>query len=65
MKVTLASVKEYVKNKSLTPIELDGVVDGFAYKEEDITIGEKLHRGRIIKFKPLADWGDKDAITYE
>lgn len=64
-KVTRASVAEYADKKGLRIILIDGVPEGFSWVEPNIRIGDKEHLGRIIKFKPLADWQDKDAITYE
>lgn len=65
MKVTRDSVERYAFDKGLAPIQIDGVPEGFSFLEPDIMIGEVEHVGRIIKFKPLADWADNDAITYE
>lgn len=64
-KITRASVEEYSKEKGLKPIQIDGIPEGFSWIEPNIRIGDKEHLGRIIKFKPLIDWQDKDAITYE
>lgn len=63
MKITRANVEQYAKEKGYEPIQIDGIPDGFAWKEPDIGIGDRTHRGRIIKFKPLGEW-DKD-ISYE
>ena len=63
MRITRANVEAYAKEKGLEPLYIDGVIDGFAWKEPDLQIGGTLHKGRIIKFKPLGEW-DKD-ITYE
>lgn len=64
-KVTRASVEEYAREKGLEPVQIDGVPEGFSWIEPDITIGNKEHKGRIIKFKPLSNWQDKEAIIYE
>lgn len=73
MKITRANVEEYAKRKGLELVEIDGIPEGFAWKEPDVTFTyttpiekyQKTYTGRIITFKPLADWQDKDAITYE
>ncbi len=65
MKITRTNVEEYAKKRGLELIQQDGIPEGFSWKEPDLTIGGKTHQGRIIKFKPLAEWGDKDSITYE
>lgn len=63
MKITRANVEKYVKEKGLEPIQIDGIPEGFSWKEPDININRKQIKGRIIKFKPLGEW-DKD-IIYE
>lgn len=65
MKITRANVEQYAEKKGLTPYQIDGIPEGFSFIEPGIRIGGISHLGRIIKFKPLADWQDKDAITYE
>lgn len=65
MKVTRDSVERFAFDKGLAPFQIDGVPEGFSFLEPDVTIGDIEHKGRIIKFKPLADWADNDAITYE
>ncbi len=65
MRITRANVENFAKGKGLDAIQIDGVPEGFSFKEPDITIGGKEHKGRIIKFKPLADWQDENAIIYE
>lgn len=63
MKITRANVEEYAETRGFDPIQLDGTPEGFVWSEPSVTIGTQVHKGRIIKFKPLGDW-DKD-ITYE
>ena len=65
MRITRANVEAYAKTYGLEPIQIDGVPEGFAWREPDVTIGDKTHKGRIIKFKPLYDWADPKAIIYE
>jgi hypothetical protein len=63
MKITRANVARYAKEKGLEEIEDEGYLDGFAYQEPDIIISGRLHKGRKIKFKPLAEW--EEGIDYE
>lgn len=63
MKITRATVEQYAKERGLEPVQIDGVPEGFSWKEPDITLANKTHRGKILKFKPLGEWG-KD-ISYE
>ncbi len=65
MKITRANVEEYANKHGLEPIQIDEIPEGFSFKEPDVKIGKATHKGRIIKFKPLADWQDENAITYE
>lgn len=71
MKITRANVEQYAKEKGLEPIQIDGVPEGFAWKQPDVTISTthepegKLHKGKTLIFKALADWADPKAITYE
>ncbi len=63
MKITRANVQEYAKQKGLNPIQVDGIPDGFAWKEDDLEISGIIHKGRIIKFTPMEEW-DK-GVSYE
>lgn len=63
MRITRANVEKYAQEHGLEPIQIDGVPEGFSFKEPDIQIGKKIIKGRIIKFKPLGYW-NKD-IIYE
>lgn len=65
MKITRANVEDYALSKGLEPTQIDGFPEGFTWKESGIKIGETITKGRIIKFEPLAEWEDKNAITYE
>ena len=65
MKITRENVEHHAKLRGLEPIQIDGVPEGFSFQEPDLEIGDQTHKGRIVKFKPLADWQDKDSITYE
>lgn len=64
MKITRVNVEEYARKKGWELINEPTIPDGFVWKEPDITIGTQEIKGRIIRFKPLADWQDENAITY-
>lgn len=55
MKITRANVADYAEKHGLEPVQIDGIPEGFSFKEPDITIGDIEHKGRIIRFKPMAD----------
>lgn len=59
---TRANVEEYARQKGWDLMQIDGIPDGFSWKEPDITIGTMTHKGRIIKIKPLTQW--EEAIIY-
>lgn len=59
MKVTFASVQEKVKDKGLEPVQIDGIPEGFSFKEPDVQIGDRLHEGKYIAFIPLKEWGNE------
>lgn len=61
MKATRESVEEWAKEKGLEPIQIDGIPEGFSFKEPDLTVNEIEHKGRILKIKPLSEF----EITYE
>ncbi len=63
MRITRANVEAYALKNGWEAIQIDGIPEGFAWKMPDVEIGEVLHKGKIIKFKPLGEW-DID-ITYE
>lgn len=56
MKITRANLLEYAIRKGLEPIHIDGVPEGFSWKEPDLQIGETFIKGKIINFKPLGDY---------
>ena len=62
MLITRANVQNYAEQEGLEKIEIDGLPSGFAWKEQDLQIGDKFIKGRIIRFKPLAEW--EEGITY-
>jgi len=55
MKATRRSVEEYAKEKGLTLIERDGIPTGFLWLEPDVSIGNVLHKGRVVRFEPLKE----------
>lgn len=59
MKWTRANVESYAQSKGYEPLQIDGIPEGFSWKEPDITINGKFYKGKIINFKPLTD-----SITY-
>ncbi len=61
MKATRHNVEEWAKQKGLDPVQIDGIPEGFAWREPDITIGGVEHKGRILKIKSLSEF----EITYE
>lgn len=63
MKATRANVEEYAKNKGYEPVQIDGIPEGFSWKEPDITIGDVHIEGRIVKFQPLVEFNE--SISYE
>lgn len=56
MKITHANVAEYAEKNGLEPIQIDGIPEGFSFKEPDVTIGEKEHIGQYVSFAPMKDW---------
>lgn len=56
MKVTLASIEDRIKNKGYEPVQIDGIPEGFSFKEPDITIGGEFHEGKYVAFIPLKEW---------
>ena len=59
MKITRANVEEYAKSKGLEPVQIDGIPEGFSFKQSDITIAGKTHLGPYLAFIPLANWEDE------
>lgn len=56
MKVLKARVVEYIVERGLRSIQIDGIPEGFSFKEPDITIGGKDIIGDYIAFIPKSDW---------
>ena len=53
MKWTRQSVEDYARDHGYEPIQIDGIPEGFTFKEADITIGDTTTRGKYILFGPL------------
>lgn len=53
MKWTRASVEEDAKAKNLEPVQIDGIPEGFSWKEPDVTIGGKEHKGKYVLYGQL------------
>lgn len=58
MKWTRVNVEKFVKEKGLEPVQIDGIPEGFSFKEPDVTIGGRFHKGELAAFFPLHDWSD-------
>ncbi len=55
MKVTRVIAEQYAKDHGLEPVQIDGIPDGFAFIEPDVTIGENTHIGSYVAIIPLSD----------
>ncbi len=53
MRNTRANVSERAKH--LTPIQIDGIPEGFSFKVDDVTIGGKLHKGQYVAYIPRTE----------
>ena len=65
MKITKESVAEYATEHGLTPVQVDGIPEGFSWIEPDLTIGKELIVGRHVGFLPLRDWNEYHKVTAE
>lgn len=57
MKITKANVAEYAEKHGLESVQIDGIPEGFSFKEPNVTINGKEHIGQYVSFAPLRDWG--------
>lgn len=57
-KVTRVNVEAYAKQKGLEPIQIDGIIEGFTFLEDAITIGGITYAGKYIAFVPNFPWED-------
>lgn len=62
MKITHVNIAEYAEQHGLTPVQVDGIPEGFSFKEPDIEIGGIEHEGQYVAFLPLKEWQDEKAI---
>jgi len=53
MKWTVDTVAQKANDEGLEPIQIDGIPDGFSWKEPDVTIGGQTHAGKYVLFGPL------------
>lgn len=65
MTITRANVEIYANKLGLDPVQIDEWPEGFSWRTPDITLGNRTYKGKIIKFKPLAEWADENSIIYE
>lgn len=59
MKITRANVAEYAQKCGLEPVQIDGIPEGFSFKQPGITVGSSFHEGEYIAFVPLREWEDE------
>jgi hypothetical protein len=64
MKITKANVEAHAKQLGYEPLQEDGFPDGFVWRESSFIINGKELGRRVVRFKPMVDWQDKDSITY-
>lgn len=50
---TRANAEEHALSKGLEPVQIDGIPEGFSFKEPDLQIGEEIHVGKYVLFQPL------------
>ncbi len=55
MIATRANVEQLAISKGYTLEQVDGIPEGFSWREPDIDIGGKLHKGRLVTFEPLQE----------
>lgn len=65
MKITHANVQAWAKERGLEPVQVDGIPEGFSFKEPDIYIGEKMHHGEYVAYIPLSNWESVFAATID
>lgn len=56
MKITRADVQKWTEERGLEPVQIDGIPEGFSFKEPDIKIGDTLHEGDYVAYVPLSQW---------
>lgn len=55
MKWTRANVEEWARERGLEPVTIDGIPEGFSFKEPELTIGDEHHAGSYVAYIPLSD----------
>ena len=50
---TRASVELDANDKGLEPVQVDGIPEGFSWKQPDVTVGDVLHVGKYVVYGPL------------
>lgn len=56
--VTLSSIKNYVEQHGLIPIQIDSIPEGLSFIEPDIKIEKNKIKGEYITFIPFSLWED-------
>lgn len=56
MKATRANVELWAKERGLESVQIDGIPEGFSFKESAVTIGDQEHKGRYIAYVPMSNW---------
>lgn len=64
-KATRANVEEYTTKMGFSPVQINGIPEGFSFVEPDIQIGNQVHKGRYIAFIPLSDCKSVEADDTE
>lgn len=59
MKVTHDTVEESARQRGLEPVQVNGIPEGFSFKEPDVTIDKVTYPGHYIAFVPLKEWEDE------
>lgn len=58
MNVTLASIKNYVEQHGLIPVQIDSIPEGLSFVEPNIKIGKSQIMGEYVAFIPFSSWED-------
>lgn len=65
MKITHAQVQDWSRQRGLEPVQVNGIPEGFSFKEPDITINGTDHIGDYVAYIPLSDWQSVRATSIE
>lgn len=55
MRLTRANIQILIEGKGYEPVQIDGIPEGFSFKEPEIRIGNVSYQGQYIAFIPLSD----------